>query len=196
MLLVLQFKYADFILESSMSSFSQIKMFVACISVFLGLTLFSCTCSHSPNVTEEKGVGKMLKIETPHGLVEIDLFPQDAPKTVARVTELVKKGFYDGLTFHRVVPGFVVQGGDPRGDGTGGSGMNLPAEFNSRKHEEGTVAMARATDPNSADSQFYISLGKHSHLDGNYTIFGKVAKGFDAVRKIKRGDKIIKMSFE
>lgn len=138
----------------------------------------------------------MLKIETTYGSVEIELYSQDAPKTVARISELVRKGFYDGLTFHRVVPGFVVQGGDPRGDGTGGSGMNLPAEFNARKHEEGTLSMARATDPNSADSQFYISLGRHPHLDGNYTVFGKVTQGMEAVKKIKQGDKMVKVSVQ
>lgn len=138
--------------------------------------------------------GKMLTIETAYGNVDIELYPQDAPKTVARILELAKKGFYDGLTFHRVVPNFVVQGGDPRGDGTGGSGQNLPAEFNSREHVEGTVAMARAQDPNSADSQFYIALARLPHLDKNYTVFGQVVKGMDAVKKIKVGDKMIKVT--
>ena len=129
-------------------------------------------------------------ITTRHGTIKCDLFPTDAPKTVARIKELVNKGFYNGLTFHRVVPGFVVQGGDPKGDGTGGSGTNLPAEFNSRQHTEGTLAMARAADPNSADSQFYISLGRHPHLDGQYTVFGQVKEGMDAVKKIEVGDKM------
>lgn len=136
----------------------------------------------------------MITIETKYGSIEAELYPNEAPKTVARISELAKKGFYDGLTFHRVVPGFVVQGGDPKGDGTGGSGQNLPAEFNSHKHVEGTLAMARASDPNSADSQFYISLGSHSHLDNNYTVFGKVTKGMDAVKQIKVGDKMTKVT--
>lgn len=136
----------------------------------------------------------MLVIETKYGTIEAELYPQDAPKTVTRINELVKKGFYDGLTFHRVVPGFVVQGGDPQGNGTGGSGQNLPAEFNARKHTEGTLAMARASDPNSADSQFYISLGTHPHLDRNYTVFGQVTKGMDAVKQIKIGDKMTKVT--
>ncbi|MBI4405359.1 MAG: peptidylprolyl isomerase [Deltaproteobacteria bacterium] len=136
----------------------------------------------------------MLIIETTHGKMEIEFYPQDAPKTVARITELATSGFYDGLSFHRVVPGFVVQGGDPRGNGTGGSGVNLPAEFNQRKHVEGTVAMARANDPNSADSQFYISLGRHPHLDGNYTVFGQVIKGLEVIQKIKQGDKMLKVT--
>jgi cyclophilin family peptidyl-prolyl cis-trans isomerase len=138
----------------------------------------------------------MMKIETAHGPVEIELFPKDAPKTVARIKELANKGFYNGLTFHRIVPGFVVQGGDPSGNGTGGSGQKLPAEFNPNKHVEGSVAMARSMDPNSADSQFYISLGTHPHLDGSYTVFGKVTKGMDAVKKLKVGDKMTKVSVE
>ena len=135
-----------------------------------------------------------MTIETKYGNIEIELYAKDAPKTVARISELAKKGFYDGLTFHRVVPGFVVQGGDPAGNGTGGSGQNLPAEFNSRQHVEGTLAMARASDPNSADSQFYISLGRHPHLDNNYTVFGQVTKGMDAVKQIKQGDKMTKVT--
>ena len=146
----------------------------------------------SPTGGEGAG-GNMLIIETPYGNVECELYPQDAPKTVARIKELAEKGFYNGLSFHRVVPGFVVQGGDPRGDGTGGSGQNLPAEFSARQHMEGTLAMARAQDPNSADSQFYISLGRHPHLDRSYTVFGQVKKGMDAVKKIKQGDKMLKV---
>lgn len=136
----------------------------------------------------------MLTIETRHGAIEVELFPQDAPRTVARISELAGKGFYDGLTFHRVVPGFVVQGGDPSGNGTGGTGVKLPAEFNAREHVEGTVAMARSQDPDSADCQFYICLGRHPHLDRQYTVFGRVTKGLEAVRKIGVGDKIVKMT--
>ncbi len=136
----------------------------------------------------------MLVIETAHGTIEAELYAGDAPKTVARISELAKKGFYDGLTFHRVIPGFVAQGGDPDGNGTGGSGQNIPAEFNSREHVEGTLAMARAQDPNSADSQFYIALGRLPHLDKNYTVFGQVTKGMDAVKKIKVGDKMTKVT--
>jgi len=136
----------------------------------------------------------MIVIETQHGNVEIELYPEAAPQTVARIKELVKSGFYNGLSFHRVVPDFVVQGGDPKGNGTGGSGKNLKAEFNSHKHVEGSVAMARAADPDSADSQFYISLGTHPHLDNNYTVFGKVTSGIDAVKKIKQGDKMVSVT--
>ncbi len=138
--------------------------------------------------------GNMLKIETKYGTIEAELYPEDAPKTVARIKELAQKGFYNGLVFHRVVPGFVVQGGDPTGTGMGGSGQKLPAEFNNREHVEGSLAMARAQDPNSADSQFYISLGRHPHLDHNYTVFGKVIKGMDAVKQIQQGDKMDKVT--
>ncbi len=138
----------------------------------------------------------MLHIETANGKIEIEFYPEDAPKTVARISELVKEGFYDGLTFHRVIPGFVAQGGCPKGTGTGGSGQKLPAEFNSRRHVEGTVAMARAQDPNSADSQFYICLGTIPHLDNQYTVFGQVVKGMDVVQRIQQGDKMEKVWIE
>lgn len=153
--------------------------------------------------TEGAGVNPMIVIETKYGPIEIELFPNDAPKTVARIQELVKQGFYDGLVFHRVVPGFVVQGGDPlskdpnaKNVGSGGSGTNLPAEFNHRKHVAGTVAMARAMDVNSADSQFYISLGEHPHLDNNYTIFGNVTNGLEHVSKIQQGDKMDRVTLK
>ena len=138
----------------------------------------------------------MMHIETTYGKVDIELFPKDAPKTVARITELANKGFYNGLIFHRVVPGFVVQGGDPKGDGTGGSGQNLPAEFNDHEHVPGSVAMARAAMPDSADSQFYICLGTFPHLDHNYTVFGKVVNGMEFVQKIKQGDKMAKVTVD
>ncbi len=141
-----------------------------------------------------KAEGQTMVIETQYGNIEIELFPKDAPKTVAQITELANKGFYNNLTFHRVVPDFVVQGGDPNGNGTGGSGKNIPAEFNSHKHVEGTVAMARAADPNSADSQFYICLATLPHLDGNYTVFGQVTKGMEFVKKIQVGDKMLKVT--
>ena len=138
----------------------------------------------------------MMTIETAYGNIVIEFYPNEAPKTVKRISELVAQGFYNGLTFHRVVPGFVVQGGDPKGNGTGGSGQNLPAEFNKHKHVEGTLAMARSSDPNSADSQFYIALGTIPHLDNQYTVFGQVKSGMDAVKKIKQGDKMTKVTLE
>lgn len=124
------------------------------------------------------------------GEIRIELFPEDAPKTVESFVTLAKKGFYNGLTFHRVVPGFVVQGGDPKGDGTGGPGYTVKAEFNKRKHVRGTVAMARSQHPDSAGSQFYITFGPQPNLDGSYTVFGQVVAGMEHVDKIQVGDKM------
>lgn len=145
-----------------------------------------------------------LYMDLDYGRVVIEMRPDLAPKHVARIKELVRKGFYDGLAFHRVIPGFMAQGGDPSGDGTGGSGVNLPAEFTNTPHERGTVSMARAGHPDSADSQFFICLARTAHLDGKYTIWGKVTDGMQFVGKIKRGtsenngavenpDRIVKM---
>ena len=122
--------------------------------------------------------------------ITLEFFPKDAPKTVENFVTLAKKGFYNGLTFHRVVPGFVVQGGCPKGNGTGGPGYNVPAEFNANKHVRGSLAMARSQDPDSAGSQFYITYGAQPHLDNNYTVFGKVTSGMEHVDKIRQGDKM------
>jgi peptidylprolyl isomerase/peptidyl-prolyl cis-trans isomerase B (cyclophilin B) len=130
------------------------------------------------------------------GEIRIELFPQDAPKTVESFTTLARKGFYDGLTFHRIVPGFVAQGGDPKGDGTGGPGYTLKAEFNQRKHVRGTVAMARSQHPDSAGSQFYICFAPAPHLDGNYTIFGQVTTGMEVVDRLQRGDRMRSVRIE
>ncbi|HLG43567.1 MAG TPA: peptidylprolyl isomerase [Nitrospirales bacterium] len=127
-------------------------------------------------------------IETDRGKITIELFPDVAPRTVAQFTELVKKGFYNGLFFHRVIPRFLVLGGDPAGDGTGGSGRTIPAEFNERKHVAGTVGMARTRDPDSADSQFYLCLEAQPFLDGKYTVFGQVAEGLEVLGKIQEQD--------
>ncbi len=124
------------------------------------------------------------------GEITIAFFPQDAPKTVENFVALAKKGFYDGLLFHRVVPDFVVQGGDPKGNGTGGPGYTIKAEFNARKHVRGSLAMARSQHPDSAGSQFYITYGAQPHLDGSYTVFGQVTSGMEHVDRIKQGDKM------
>lgn len=165
------------------------RQFVSLFVLALLLSFGACTKTGTKD-SPTAGEGKKMVIEMENGKIEIELYPEVAPKTVARISELVKEKFYDGLTFHRVVPGFVVQGGDPKGNGTGGSGKNIPAEFNDKKHVEGTVAMARSSDPNSADSQFYISLGTHAHLDNNYTVFGQVVSGMETVKQIKMGDKM------
>jgi len=147
--------------------------------------------------TNEDGLSKAtVVLQTTRGTIKYKFYTKDAPKTVHRIAELISKGFYNDLTFHRVVPGFVVQGGDPTGTGAGGSGVKLAAEFNSRKHVLGTVSMARAMDPNSADSQFYIMLGTHTHLDGQYTVFGQVVSGQDVVNQIKQGDRMVKVTIE
>jgi len=123
-------------------------------------------------------------MDTSYGTVTLEFYPEDAPNHVRNFIKLAGKDFYNGLTFHRIVNGFVVQGGCPKGDGTGGPGHNVKAEFNSRKHEPGTLAMARAAEPDSAGSQFYICLAPLPQLDGNYTIFGKVIDGMSVVERI------------
>ncbi|NQW00076.1 MAG: peptidylprolyl isomerase [Rhodospirillales bacterium] len=129
-----------------------------------------------------------LLLDLKDGQVTIELRPDLAPKHVARIKELVREGFYDGLTFHRVIPGFMAQGGDPRGNGTGGSGTNIPAEFSDEPHIRGTLSMARSGHPDSADSQFFIVFARAPHLDGQYTVWGQVTDGMKFVSKIKRGD--------
>lgn len=129
-----------------------------------------------------------LVLQLKDGNVYIQMYPQVAPNHVARIKELTRQGFYDGLNFHRVIEGFMAQTGDPRGNGTGGSGKKLDAEFNSVHHGRGTVSMARAADPNSADSQFFICFKDAGFLDGQYTVWGQVVKGMEYVDNIKRGD--------
>ena len=128
------------------------------------------------------------------GEIRMEFFPGDAPKTVENFVTLAKKGFYDGLTFHRVVPDFVAQGGCPKGDGTGGPGHTIEAEFNAQKHVRGTVAMARAQHPDSAGSQFYICYGPTPHLDGSYTVFGRVVAGMEHVDRIAQGDRMARVT--
>ncbi|MCL2469843.1 MAG: peptidylprolyl isomerase [Alphaproteobacteria bacterium] len=121
------------------------------------------------------------------GRVVIQLRPDLAPGHVARIKELTRQGFYDGLKFHRVIPGFMAQTGDPRGDGTGGSGQKLRAEFSQEPHVRGIVSMARAQDPNSGDSQFFIVFDDSRFLDGQYTVWGQVVQGMEFVDLIKKG---------
>ena len=133
------------------------------------------------------------------GDVVIAMRPDLAPKHVAQIKELARKGFYDGIVFHRVIDGFMAQTGDPTGTGTGGSGKRLKAEFNDEPHLRGTCSMARSNHPDSADSQFFICFDDAEFLDGQYTVWGKVVSGMEHVDKIRRGepvqnpDKIIKM---
>jgi peptidylprolyl isomerase/peptidyl-prolyl cis-trans isomerase B (cyclophilin B) len=122
--------------------------------------------------------------------IRLEFYPADAPKTVENFVTLARRGFYDNLTFHRVVPNFVVQGGCPKGNGTGGPGYTIAAEFNARPHVRGTVAMARSQHPDSAGSQFYICYGPTPHLDGNYTVFAQVTSGMEHVDRIRQGDRM------
>jgi len=140
-----------------------------------------------------------LTLETTKGTVVIQLRPDLAPKHVERIKQLVREGFYDGIVFHRVIDGFMAQTGCPNGTGTGGSSYpNLPAEFNAEPHVRGTVSAARAQNPNSANSQFFICFDDARFLDKQYTVWGKVTEGMENVDKIKRGepvrdpDKIVK----
>ena len=138
-------------------------------------------------MSEKSSEAAVLELETSKGKVEIEMKPELAPKHVARITELVEQGFYDGIVFHRVIPGFMAQTGDPTGTGMGGSGENLNAEFTNYEYIEGTVGMARAMNPNSADSQFFICFEGCGHLTGQYTVWGQVTDGMDVVRKINEG---------
>jgi peptidyl-prolyl cis-trans isomerase B (cyclophilin B) len=175
---------------------------------------------HVSDVTLEGG--EYAVIITPKGTIELDLYPEAAPNTAATFVELARSGYFDGIKFHRVVAGFVVQGGDPQtkdltsdevvgiverqdrnvyspGEprlGMGNAGWNLAAEFNERKHLEGTVAMARALDPDSAGTQFYICLAPQPRLDGQYTVFGQVAAGMDVVKAIGVGDEIVSVTIK
>lgn len=145
----------------------------------------------------------MIYLELKDGRVVIELLPELAPNHVARIKELTRQGFYDGIVFHRVIEGFMAQTGDPTGTGTGGSGKKLDAEFSAESHVRGIVSMARSQEPNSADSQFFIVFDDASFLDQQYTVWGRVTEGMDLVDKIKKGhprsgsvddpDKIISM---
>ena len=128
-------------------------------------------------------------IQTKKGDIELELFEKDAPNTVANFVKLINEGFYDGLTFHRVIPDFVIQGGCPRGDGTGGPGYTIKCETkgNPNKHGTGALSMAHA-GKDTGGSQFFITHSPQPHLDGVHTVFGKVTKGMDVVNKIQAGD--------
>jgi len=125
-------------------------------------------------------------VDTTAGTLTVELWDDVAPGHVENFQKLARDGFYDGLDFHRIITGFVIQGGCPNGNGTGGPGWTVDAEFNDREHHEGVLSMARSADPNSAGSQFFICLGRQhcQHLDGSYTAFGKVTDGIDVVRAI------------
>lgn len=152
---------------------------------------------------EKSGKQQYAVVETNKGKIVFQLFPHKAPKTVANFVKLANEGFYDGIKWHRVVPGFVIQGGDPlskdndpQNDGLGGPGYKIKAEFNDVPHQRGTVAMARAQDPDSAGSQYYICLEPQPQLDGQYTVFGQVVEGMDVVDSIQQYDVMTKVYIE
>jgi len=132
-------------------------------------------------------------IETEKGSIELELFDQDAPNTVDNFVKLASDGFYDGLTFHRVIPNFVIQGGCPKGDGTGGPGYTIKCEINPRKHAVGTLSMAHA-GKDTGGSQFFITHSPQPHLDGVHTVFGQVTSGMDVVNTIRPGDAMTKVT--
>jgi peptidylprolyl isomerase len=153
------------------------------------LALSVAMLAASRALAEDSDPQNTLILETKHGKVVIRLRPDLAPKHVAQIKALVARKFYDGLVFHRVIAGFMAQTGDPKGTGAGGSDLpDIPAEFTQTSFKRGTLGMARAEDPNSANSQFFICLADASFLDGKYTVFGEVTSGMDVVDKIKKGD--------
>ncbi len=166
------------------------RAFVLIIALIIALPLMA---------SNQSAAEEVLYLDLKYGRVVIELRPDLAPKHVARIKELAQKGFYDGLIFHRVLPGFMAQTGDPTGTGTGGSGQNLPAEFSFESFVRGTVGMARSDSPDSADSQFFICVAPADQLNGKYTVWGRVVEGMEFVDRIAQGeppenpDKIVQM---
>jgi len=156
--------------------------------LFLALSLILAGTVAASAAAPIKDPENTLVMQLTYGRVVIAMRPDLAPKHVARIKELTRQGFYNGTPFHRVIDGFMAQGGDPTGTGRGGSGFKIPAEFSTVHHERGTVSMARASDPNSADSQFFICFAPQSMLDGKYTIWGSVIDGMPFVDMIKKGE--------
>ncbi|NVK17633.1 MAG: peptidylprolyl isomerase [Methylocystaceae bacterium] len=173
------------------------KRFILSLLVLIGLNISA--------QAQDYDLENTLYMDLKNGRVVIKMRPDIAPQHVARIKQLTREGFYDGTVFHRVIRGFMAQGGDPTGTGMGGSKYpDLPAEFSNEKHVTGTVSMARSSSPNSANSQFFIVFKKAAHLDGQYTVWGHVVEGMEFVNRIKKGssfkngqvtnpDKIIKM---
>jgi len=186
------------------------RLFLSAIALAAGIFTFSgifgpdSFTAQAQSAKQERALENTLYLDLKDGRVTIKMRPDLAPNHVARIKELVREGFYDGVVFHRVIDGFMAQTGDPTGTGRGGSGQNLDAEFSLENHKRGTLSMARAQHPNSADSQFFIVFDDSSFLDNQYTVWGEVTDGMDFVDMIKKGnqaqngsvddpDKIIKM---
>src|SRR3954464_8889285 len=150
--------------------------------------LFALTLFASGGGVMAADLENTLYLDVPAGRVVIEMRPDLAPNHVAQIKALARRGFYDGVPFHRVIDGFMAQTGDPTGTGSGGSGQKIKAEFSNEAHVRGTVSMARAQDPNSADSQFFICFAAAPFLDRQYTIWGKVVSGMEHIDAIKKGD--------
>jgi peptidylprolyl isomerase len=156
------------------------------ITHFLGSIVLAMTLTGAANGQD---FDNTLYLDLESGRVVIELRPDLAPKHVARIKELTREGFYDGIVFHRVIPGFMAQTGDPTGTGRGGSDKpNLPAEFSNEPFVRGTVGMARTSDPNSANSQFFIAYAETPHLNGQYTVWGQVVEGMAHLDQIAKGE--------
>jgi peptidylprolyl isomerase len=157
--------------------------FVAAVAVFIAASVMAPSTSMAQEGTPH------LLLELEAGTVDIELLPEVAPQHVERVVTLTEQGFYDGVVFHRVIDGFMAQTGDPTGTGTGGSDLpDLPAEFSDEPFARGVIGAARTNDPNSANSQFFITLADASHLNGQYTVWGRVVDGMNVVDAVKKGD--------
>ncbi len=142
-----------------------------------------------PPMTIDPNKSYTATVDTTEGTITVQLYPKDAPGHVNSFVFLAREGFYDGVIFHRVIPGFMIQGGDPTGTGTGGPGYKLKAEFNARKHKRGVLSAARTADPDSAGSQFFLMHADSPHLDNQYTAFGEVTSGIEVVDKIAKAPK-------
>lgn len=179
-------------------------------ALFLSIVLLGFLASHGqppPGQGMPQGAGRKFNrdfsktkavnatLTTHEGVLTFELFFKDAPNTVAGFMHLADSGFYKGLTFHRIIQGFMAQAGDPNGDGTGGAGYTLDEEIGKRKHEAGTLSMANA-GPNTGSSQFFVCHMPQTHLDGKHTIFGRLTSGFDALTRLEIGDPILDLKIE
>ena len=178
-------RYATTVMTIRFPSQSVVRGAIAVVSA-LALAL---AIAAPAGAQKSRKLENMLYLELKTGRIAIELYPDAAPKHVARIKELAREKFYDGIVFHRVIPGFMAQTGDPTGTGTGGSGQKLPAEFSRElSFDRGTIGMARTSDPDSGDSQWFICFAPAPHLNGQYTIWGKVIEGMDLVDGIAPGE--------
>ncbi len=175
-----------------MTQFKNIVSQTIILSLFFFVVLIQAAESSKAKVFNKdySGIQKITaEIKTHEGLMELELYFKESPNTVANFIDLANKGFYNGLIFHRVIQGFMIQGGDPDGNGTGGPGYSIDDEYNDLKHEVGSLAMANS-GANTGGSQFYITHMPQTHLDNRHTIFGKLTDGFDVLTRIEKGDVI------